>query len=175
MPEFDRTALEGLMETADAEGFFEQAQGDWQPSADELLGIVSDAGISARTDEKSKVQYAHLKPVLTIMEGVSEKGEDLSGKEFPLDRFGCPSRPINAASGMAMQKFGRSATVIAGEMVTTFAACVSAFEGAKKAGTLLHLTRSTGVGKKSGKPWASWDIDGIVNIDTPEEPAAAPE
>lgn len=172
MAEFDRTALEGLMEQADSENFFEQAQGDWQPVADEVLGIVSDAGVTGRTDEKTKVQYAHLKPVIKIMEGVSLKGEDLTDKEFPLDRFGCPSRPINVASGMSMQKFGQNATVLAGEMVTTFTACVAAFEAAQKAGTLVHLKRSTGVGKKSGKPWASWDIDAVVNVDGPDAPTA---
>lgn len=165
--EFDRTALEGLMEQADAENFFEQAQGDWQPMADELLGIVSDAGVGIRTDDKTKVQYAHLKPVIKIMEGVSHKGEDLADKEFPLDRFGCPSRPINAASGMAMQKFGKSASVLAGEMVTTFSACVTAFEAAQTAGTLLRLICTTGTGKKSGKEWVSWDIAGIVPVDGP--------
>jgi hypothetical protein len=170
MAEFSAAEFEALIAQADSEGVFEKAQGDWQPDADSLVCIIKDLGEDIRKDKTTQKPYAILKPTLTILEGVDPKGNSLADKSFPLDRFG-----FSTTNEMSMRSMGQSASVLAGEPVSTYAAARLAFKAAFDAQTVFSVKRVTGTtksGKNAGKTWTAYAIAAIVQTQAPAAPTA---
>jgi len=177
--QFDQTAVENILAQADAEGFYEEAAPDWQPNIGndgKVVAVVTDAGITVRTDKETSIQYVNMKPVLTIVEGTDLDGNDLAGKEFPLDRFGFPSHNIRAGSEMGARFNMQNASVIAGQPITSPAACKDVWLEAARTGTVVEVTCKKGVSKK-GNEYTSYNISAVVGEkgDTPAAPEAPSE
>jgi hypothetical protein len=168
---FNRAEMEALIAQADSDGVFAKAQGDWQPDADTLVCVLADLGEDVRADKDTKKKFAVMKPSLLIVEGVDARGNNLADKSFPLDRYG-----FSTTNDMSMRAMGKSASVLAGEPVTTFAAARLAFGQAFSAQTVFTVQRTTGLikgGANKGKTWTNFAIVGIVNTGE-AAPAAAP-
>lgn len=171
--EFDQAAVENILAQADAEGFYNEAAPDWQPQLPDggkLVATVVDAGLSVRTDRDTGIQYVNMKPKLRAEEGTDKDGQDLAGKEFPLNRFGFNSHNVNNASEMGARQNMEYASVLAGEPVTAPLACRDIWVQAAATATVVEVTAKRGVAKGSGKPWYDLRITGV--IETTEAPAS---
>lgn len=164
-PQFDQAAVENILSQADAEGFYKSAAPDWQPQLPhegKLVATIIDAGITVRTHKETGIQYVNMKPRLRIEEGTDQDGDDLAGKEFPLNRYGFNSHNVNAASEMSAQQNMENTSVIAGEPVSHPVACRDVWVQAAQDGTVVEVTATRGITKGKGRPWYNLTVSGVI-------------
>jgi len=165
--QFDRSALDSVLEQADAAGVYAAASGDWQPDADKVVAVLMDAGLSIRTDKDTKIKFGVCKPVLQVVTGVSDNGKDLAGKDFPLDRFGFKSHAIRDLDEIGMRQAMKSASVLVGEPINTAQGTFQAFEKGATTKTVVEVTRAKGVSKNTGKEWVNYSITAVIDTQAP--------